>query len=80
MNSLQRSLWREWESRSVSWYIRDLERELGCERLTRKAFWEWLYTIGLQPYAYLWQKSGYYIEIRFATDADLAFYRMSIGS
>ena len=80
MNAEQRSLWSEWESRSITWHIRDPERELGIDRLTRRAFWEWLYTIGLQPDAYLWQKTAGRIEIRFASEADLAFYRMSIGS
>lgn len=81
VNDLERSLWAEWENRSVRWHREDLGRAIGIYPVTRKAIWNWLYSIGIQPDCYIVQKSGYgYLEIRFRSDSDLAFYRMALDN
>lgn len=74
-------MWEEWANRSVRWHREDLGRAIGRYPVTRKVLWEWLYTIGIQPDCYIIQKSGYgFLEIRFKSDSDLAFYRMALDN
>ena len=46
----------------------------------KHTIWAWLYSIGIPPDCVLFNRVGrYHVEIRFRSDADLAFYKMSIG-
>ena len=71
-------LWTQWESRAVV-----LSKQECVDRgLHRKTdVYEWLYTLGIQPDAYIVRKASRYstgyIEIRLQSEADMAFIKMS---
>lgn len=71
-------LWRAWSIRSVV-----LSKQECVDRgLHRKTdVYEWLYTLGIQPDAYIVRKASRYstgyIEIRLLSDSDMAFIKMA---
>ena len=71
-------LWRAWEHRAVVLTQQDCV-DRGLKRKTD--VYEWLYTLGIQPDAYIIRKadrrSPGYLEIRFASDADIAYIKMA---
>ena len=71
-------LWRAWQPRVIV-LTKGQCNTLG---LGRKAdVYDWLYSIGIQPDRYIVRKasrySSGYIEIRFKSDSDMAFIKMS---
>ena len=79
MNATERECWSEWSERSITWHKSDLSIEMGSP-VGKHTIWAWLYSIGIPPDAVLFKRLGsYHVEIRFRSDADLAFYKMSIG-
>jgi hypothetical protein len=79
MNATERQYWSEWSERSITWHKSDLSIEMGSP-VGKHTIWAWLYSIGIPPDAVLFNRVGrYHVEIRFRSDADLAFYKMSIG-
>ena len=71
-------LWRAWAERRVV-LSKHQCTELGLSR--KSDVYEWLYSIGIQPDRYIVRKAGRrsmgFIEIRFQSDADISFIRMS---
>ena len=71
-------LWRAWEHRAVVLTQQDCV-DRGLKRKTD--VYEWLYTLGIQPDAYIIRKADRrtpgYLEIRFASDADIAYIKMA---
>ena len=71
-------LWRQWESRRVI-LSKHQCNELGLSR--KPDVYDWLYSIGIQPDRYIVRKASRYsigfIEIRFKSDSDMAFMKLS---
>ena len=71
-------LWRQWESRSLMLSHTDTSK-LGLQR--KADVYEWLYSIGIQPDQYIVRKASPsyigFIEIRFRSESDMAFIKMS---
>ena len=79
MNATERECWAQWSSRSITWHKSDLSIEMGSP-VGKHTIWSWLYSIGIPPDCVLFNRVGRnHVEIRFRSDADLAFYKMSIG-
>ena len=71
-------LWRQWQPRRVT-LSKHQCTELGLQR--KADVYEWLYSIGIQPDRYIVRKASPsyigFIEIRFKSESDMAFIKMS---
>jgi hypothetical protein len=71
-------LWRQWAERRVI-LSKHQCNELGLQR--KADVYEWLYSIGIQPDRYIVRKASPrhigFIEIRFQSESDIAFIKMS---
>ena len=71
-------LWRAWQPRRVI-LSKHQCAELGLSR--RPDVYDWLYSIGIQPDRYIVRKASRYssgfIEIRFKSDSDISFMKLS---
>ena len=71
-------LWRAWAPRRVTLSKHQCS-ELGLQR--KADVYEWLYSIGIQPDQYIVRKASPsyigFIEIRFRSESDMAFIKMS---
>ena len=71
-------LWRAWQPRRVT-LSKHQCNELGLQR--KADVYEWLYSIGIQPDRYIVRKASPsyigFIEIRFRSESDMAFIKMS---
>ena len=71
-------LWRAWQTRVIV-LSKHQCNELGLSR--KPDVYDWLYSIGIQPDRYIVRKASRYsigfIEIRFKSDSDMAFIKMS---